>query len=149
MNVQGREPEGVIPPADYEKVRDELAEAIKGIRGPGGEDIGTQVYKPQAIYRKVNGLAPDLIVYFGNLLWRSVGSLGHKEVWTLENDTGPDDANHAQEGIFMYYDPKQNLGGRELKGLEIMDFAPTVLQYFGLPVPADMQGRAIQLQENN
>jgi len=149
MNVQGREPEGMIPPADYEKVRDELAEAIQGIRGPGGEDIGTQVYKPQAIYRKVNGLAPDLIVYFGNLLWRSVGSLGHKEVWTLENDTGPDDANHAQEGIFMYYDPKQNLGGRELKGLEIMDFAPTVLQYFGLPVPADMQGRAIQLQENN
>ncbi len=145
MNVQGREPEGVTPSAHYEQVRDELAEAIKNIRGPNGEDIGTQVYKPQALYRKVNGLAPDLIVYFGNLLWRSVGSLGHKEVWTFENDTGPDDANHAQDGIFMYYDPRQNLGGRELKALEIMDFAPTVLQYFGLPIPADMQGRAMQL----
>jgi predicted AlkP superfamily phosphohydrolase/phosphomutase len=144
MNVEGREPHGVIPRADYERVRDELAEQIQGIRGPNGEDIGTVVYKPQDIYRRVNGIAPDLIVYFGNLLWRSVGSLGHKEVWTFENDTGPDDANHAEQGIFIYHDPKRNLQGRELAGLEIMDFAPTVMRHFGLPVPADMQGRVIQ-----
>ena len=148
MNVQGREPQGLISPSEYEKTRDELAEAIKNIRGPNGEDIGTEVFKPQRIYRKVNGVAPDLIVYFGNLLWRSVGSLGHPEVWTFENDTGPDDANHAQHGILIYYDPNRELGGRELSGVEIMDFAPSVLQHFGLPVPADMQGRAIQFEEN-
>jgi predicted AlkP superfamily phosphohydrolase/phosphomutase len=146
MNVQGREPQGIIPPSEYEKTRDELAEAIKNIRGPNGVDIGTEVFKPQRIYRKVNGVAPDLIVYFGNLLWRSVGSLGHPEVWTFENDTGPDDANHAQQGILIYYDPNRKLGGRELSGVEIMDFAPTVLQHFGLPIPADMQGRTIQLE---
>lgn len=145
MNVKGREPQGVISPVDYERVRDELADQIKGIRGPQGEDIGTLVYKPQEIYRQVKGIAPDLIVYFGNLLWRSVGSLGHKAVWTFENDTGPDDANHARQGIFIYHDPKSSLEGRELTGLEIMDFAPTVLQYFGLPVATDMQGRVIQI----
>jgi predicted AlkP superfamily phosphohydrolase/phosphomutase len=145
MNVEGREPNGVIPRADYERVRDELAAQIKSIRGPKGEDIGTQVYKPQALYRTVNGVAPDLIVYFGGLFWRSVGSLGHKEVWTFENDTGPDDANHAEQGIFIYYDPQQNLGGRELADLEIMDVAPTVMQHFGLPIPGDMQGRAIEV----
>jgi len=143
LNVEGREPQGVIPPDDYEEVRDELAERIKGIRGPGGEDIGTVVYKPQDIYRQVNGIAPDLIVYFGNLSWRSVGSLGHPEVWTFENDTGPDDANHAQDGIFIYYDPRRNLRGRELVGLEIMDFAPTVLHHFELPIPSDVQGRVL------
>ncbi len=143
MNVAGREPQGVIAPAEYERERDALANALLSIRGPRGEDIGTRVYKPQAIYRQVNGIAPDLIVYFGNLLWRSVGSLGHGQAWTLENDTGPDDANHAQHGLLIFHDPRRPAGGAELDGLEIMDFAPTVLQYFGLPIPADMQGHAI------
>jgi len=148
MNVEGREPHGVIPRADYERVRNELADQVQRIRGPNGADIGTVVYKPQDIYRRVNGIAPDLIVYFGHLLWRSVGSLGHKEVWTFENDTGPDDANHAEQGIFIYYDPKRNLQGRELTGLEIMDFAPTVMRHFGLPAPTDMQGRVIPIEES-
>jgi predicted AlkP superfamily phosphohydrolase/phosphomutase len=145
MNVAGREPQGIIPPADYESVRDDLAEQLKGIRGSHGEEIGTQVYKPQDIYRQVNGIAPDLIVYFGNLFWRSVGSLGHKNIWTFDNDTGPDDANHAQEGILIYTEPQRPLGGRELTGLEIMDFAPTVMQYFDLPIPADLQGKPIDV----
>ena len=145
LNVNEREPQGVIPMREYEQVRNELAEKIKGIRGPSGEDIGTRVYKPQEIYRYVRGIAPDLIVYWGDLSWRSVGSLGHEEVWTFENDTGPDDANHAQQGIFVYYDPKRNLKGRELSGLEIMDFAPTVLHHFDLPIPPDMQGRVIKI----
>jgi predicted AlkP superfamily phosphohydrolase/phosphomutase len=146
LNVAGREPQGVISQVDYEATRDELAEEIQGIRGPDGEDIGTVVYKPETIYREVNGIVPDLIVYFGNLRWRSVGSLGHPEVCTLENDTGPDDANHPQQGILTYYDPRRQLAGHQLTGVEIMDFAPTVLRYLGLPVPQDMQGQLIQFE---
>lgn len=145
LNVAGREPQGVIPAGQYEQARDELAEKIRGLRGPKGEDLGHVVFKPQDIYRRVNRIAPDLIVYWGDLLWRSVGSLGHPAVWTLENDTGPDDANHAQNGVFIYSDPRRNLGGQARAGLEIMDVAPTVLQYFGLPIPVDMQGKVIPL----
>ena len=145
LNVQGREPQGVIPPADYDRVRDDLARKLTDIRGPQGEALGTLVFKPQDIYQQVNGIAPDLIVYWGNLAWRSVGSLGHPQVWTFENDTGPDDANHAQDGILIYHNPRRNFEGRELHGLEIMDVAPTILRHFGLPIPADMQGRAISI----
>ncbi len=143
MNVAEREPQGTIPAADYERVRDELAEAIRNLRGPNGEDIGTRVFKPQEVYRAVNGIAPDLIVYWGDLTWRSVGSLGHPQVWTFENDTGPDDANHAPEGMLIYHNPRTPLGGRQLTNLEIMDVASTVLQHFGLPIPASLQGRAL------
>jgi predicted AlkP superfamily phosphohydrolase/phosphomutase len=145
MNVANRERQGTIAPADYERTRDELADLLHGVPGPAGEDLGTTVYKPQAIYRQVNGIAPDLIVYWGNLLWRSVGSLGHGSLWTRENDTGPDDANHAEDGLFIAFDPHQNRGGHQLSGLGIMDFAPTVLRHFSLPVPADMQGKPIAL----
>jgi arylsulfatase A-like enzyme len=35
------------------------------------------------------------------------------------------------------------LGGRQLANTQLMDFAPTVLDLFGLPIPADMQGHVI------
>lgn len=143
LNVQGREPQGVIPPADYNRVRDELAAKLAAIAGPQGQDIHTRVYKPEELYQKCNGIPPDLIVHFGNLYWRSVGSFGHKEVYTFENDIGPDDANHAQHGIFILYDPQRPVG-RQADGLHIMDIAPTVLNLFRLPVPPDMQGKVIQ-----
>ena len=85
----------------------------------------------------------DLLVYFGNLHWRSVGSLGHKGIYTFENDTGPDDANHAQDGLIIYYDPKQRLSGKQLTNLQLMDVAPTILQLMEQPVPGDMQGKVI------
>jgi predicted AlkP superfamily phosphohydrolase/phosphomutase len=142
MNVKGRESNGVIDPKDYERVRDELAAKLMALEDHTGKNIGTKVFKPEQIYRACRGIAPDLIVYFGNLHWRSVGSVGHPAIWTFENDTGPDDANHAQHGIFiMSPHPKR---GTKVEGLHLMDCAPTILSLFGLPVPSDMQGKIIE-----
>ena len=146
LNVQGREPNGVIPPAEYEKVRDELTAKISAIPDDKGKPIATRVYKPQQIYRATKNIPPDLIVILGDLYWRAVGSLGLNALHTFENDTGPDDANHAQMGMFIYFDPKRNLGGRELKGLQLYDIAPTVLTEFGMDVPVEMIGKTIRFE---
>ncbi len=145
LNVQGREPTGVIPPQDYEEVRTEFITKLKNMVDHEGRPLNTICYKPEDLYREVNNVPSDLLIYFGNLHWRSVGSLGHKSIYTFENDTGPDDANHAQEGMIIYYDPKQRLKGKPLNGLQLMDIAPTVLQLMGQSVPDDMQGKAISL----
>lgn len=143
MNVKGREPHGRIDPADYEKVRTRLIEEIAAIEDPSGQSIGSVAHRPDELYRKTNGVAPDLIVYFGNLDWRSVGSVGYGSIYTFDNDTGPDDANHAQHGIFMLRKPGHTNGSRRLSGLRLYDVAPTILNLYGLPVPAEMQGRLI------
>jgi len=144
LNVQGREPNGVIPPSEYEKARDELIAKVSAIPDDKGKPMATRVYKPQQIYRATKNIAPDLIVIFGDLYWRAVGSIGLNTLHTFENDTGPDDANHAQMGMFIYCDPKRNLGGRELKGLQLYDIAPMVLTEFGMRVPSDMIGKVIR-----
>jgi len=144
LNVEGREPQGTIPAAEYESFRDEIAEAIRSIPAPDGSDIGTRVFKPHQVYRQVRNVPPDLIVYFGDLAWRSVGSFGHGGIYTFENDTGPDDANHAENGMFILADPQSSGGGRRVADRQLMDVAPTILNAFGLPVPADMQGNRIQ-----
>jgi predicted AlkP superfamily phosphohydrolase/phosphomutase len=139
LNVKGREPNGIIDPADYERIRDELIERIAAITDPQGVNIGSVAYRPEEIYQEVNNIAPDLIVYLGNLRWRSVGSLGLNRIHTFENDTGPDDANHSQEGMYIYYDPRsQGQGHGPIRHL--MDVAPTILALMGVPSPADMRG---------
>lgn len=144
LNVQGREPNGIIPPAEYERVRDELSARIAAIPDDKGKPLATRAYKPQDIYRATKNIPPDLIVIFGDLYWRAVGSLGLNALYTFENDTGPDDANHSQMGMFIYHDPRRDLGGRELQGLQLYDLAPTVLREFGMDVPSDMIGKVIQ-----
>ncbi|MGH7822167.1 MAG: alkaline phosphatase family protein, partial [Candidatus Binatia bacterium] len=102
LNVKGREPRGVIVPSDYEKVRQELIAAIEAIEDPDGRVIGSRAYRPEDMYpHGARGIAPDLTVYFGDLSWRSVGSVGLGAVHTFENDTGPDEANHDWKAIFL------------------------------------------------
>jgi len=143
LNVRGREPQGVIDPRDYERVRDELIAVIAAIEDPDGRVIGSRAYRPEELYREVNGVAPDLIVYFGDLNWRSVGSVGLRSIHSFSNDTGPDDANHDWDGIFILRDGQRDLGGVRLDGLQLMDVAPTILRCFGLPIPPDMIGTSI------
>jgi predicted AlkP superfamily phosphohydrolase/phosphomutase len=142
LNVQGREPEGIIPARDYEKVRGELARAIEAIPDEQGRSIGTKAFRPQDVYRTVKNIPPDLIVYFGDLDWRSAGTIGNPSVHIFENDTGPDDANHMQQGLFVLCDPTRSERG-EVQGARIYDIAPTVLDRLGLPVPEDMIGRPL------
>ncbi len=143
LNVKGREPQGLINPEDYEGVRDKLIGELEALGDPDGKPIGTRVLKPESLYHTTKGIAPpDLFVYFGNLRWRSVGTVGTGQIHTFENDTGPDDANHAQDGMIILDGPGIPSEG-PVEGLEIRDLAPTVLRWFGIPIPDDFQGHVI------
>jgi predicted AlkP superfamily phosphohydrolase/phosphomutase len=142
LNVAGREPQGIIPADDVERVRDELSTAIMGITGADGEALTHRVIRPQEVYAQVNGIAPDLMVYFGELSWRAVGSLGHGSHYTFENDTGPDDANHDTQGMFILHHPHKK-GRGCVSGENLLNIAPTILEMMGVNIPEDMQGRII------
>ena len=141
VNLKGREPQGVVEPSRYEEVRDELIAKLEGMPGPDGAPLGTRVYRPQDVYPEVRGVAPDLIVYFGDLEWRSVGQVGGGEIFTYENDTGPDGANHDRTGVFVMAGvPGQPTGRRE--GLRLIDVGPSILSFYGLDAPEGAQGRS-------
>ena len=74
----------------------------------------------------------------------SVGSLGHGAIYTFENDTGPDEANHAEQGIFIMNNaPGQQTGPKE--GLHLWDVHSTILDIFGLePAPGALGTSALQ-----
>ncbi|NWF78803.1 MAG: alkaline phosphatase family protein [Chloroflexi bacterium] len=141
LNVRGREPAGAIAPADYEAERSALAAALTALPGPDGAPLGNRVFTPQQIYRKVRGIAPDLLLYAGDLAWRVIGKLGGDGWFTRENDTGPDDANHAQHGLFIFADLARPAAGRPFSGLTIYDILPSLLARYGIAAPPDLRGR--------
>lgn len=140
LNVKDREPNGIVDPGAYEDTRAELIEKLEALGDEEGRPIGTKVHRPEDLYPETNGVAPDLIVYFGDLTWRSVGQMGTGEIHTFENDTGPDDANHSRNGILL--EVGDGLRG-EVKGATVVDIGPTVLGLLGLDPPPGSEGRVL------
>ncbi len=141
LNVRGREPQGVVDPARYEETRDELVAKLEAMPGPDGTPLGTRAFKPEDVYPEVRGVAPDLIVYFGDLEWRSVGTVGYGDVFTYENDTGPDGANHDRTGVFVMSGLHgQPTGQRE--GLRLVDVGPSILSVYGIEAPEGAEGKS-------
>jgi bisphosphoglycerate-independent phosphoglycerate mutase (AlkP superfamily) len=62
-------------------------------------------------------------------------------VHVFENDTGPDDANHAHEGLYVVVSDRVAAGPGPDRDLR--DIAPTILDLLGEPVPADMEGASL------
>ncbi len=116
-------------------MRDELAERLAAIPDEDGEPIATRVYRPEELYDEVNGVAPDL----HRPLRRpargapSAPSAATDGIHTFENDTGPDDANHAQDGLLIMAGPGSSPARRE--GMHLLDVAPTVLDLLGIDAP--------------
>lgn len=142
LNVVGREPQGTVPSGEVEAVCSELVERLSHIQDETGREIGTVAFQPKDLYPVARGDPPDLLVYFGDLFWRSAGAVGTGTVHLAENDTGPDDANHSRYGVFVGYNLKRGLRGR-IDGLQIQQIAPTVLSLFGLAPPRDLTVRSI------
>jgi predicted AlkP superfamily phosphohydrolase/phosphomutase len=119
-----------------------LIDEIEALADHEGKPMGNRALRPEELYPEVRGVSPDLLVYFGELRWRSVGSLGLDSGWyTFENDTGPDDANHAHDGIFVLSSTDAAVGPVEDRSL--LDVAPTLQTLLRLSAPAGQSGQSL------
>jgi predicted AlkP superfamily phosphohydrolase/phosphomutase len=143
FNVRGREPRGQLLAGEVPSLIQKMTRELAAVQRSDGALLGVRVLQPTQIYRSVRGDPPDLMLYFGDLRWRSAGSLGHPALFLSENDTGPDDAVHSFDGVFAFADPQRRTR-EHLPPQQILDIAPTLLQHLGIPVPPTMQGRPIR-----
>jgi len=148
INLKGRQPTGIVDPADYEKLRDELIARLQGeecrVRNPRGEVIPLfpEVVKPEEAYgcqREDQPWLPDLLL------------IPHETLSVVRRIRGQTlvkwfsyrrmEGTHRQDGIFIAAGPgiKHTTDVRA----HIVDCAPTLIATLGLPVPEDMEGRVI------
>ncbi|MGD8454058.1 MAG: alkaline phosphatase family protein [Phycisphaerae bacterium] len=147
INLRGRGPHGIVEPAQYESLRDELAERLRKAtaRGPDGKEVHifSHVHKTEHLYRckrQDHPNLPDLLLapHPGFAVVRKIR--GRQSVrWCPVNRI---EGTHRDEGILA-------IGGRGIRKGErteanIVDIAPTALAALGLRVPVDMEGRVIR-----
>lgn len=151
VNVTGREPSGTVAPSEYDAFLDQLTNELQAIEDEQGRPMATRVLKPEAIYRTCTNVPPDLIVYFDDLNRRSIGTVGTGKIISAGNDTGPDNANHDPEGIFIMTrmaDLRSGTrNGQRVDHATLLDITPTILHEMGSPVPAGMGGTVINKRE--
>ncbi len=82
------------------------------------------------------------MVFFDDLSFRAAGTMGHTEIYLEENDTGPDDAVHEWDGVFLVYHPSLKAKGNI--GAKIEDIAPTILNLYDLEISEEFDGKIIE-----
>lgn len=158
INLKGRQPQGVVEPGtEYEALRTELIERLHAWRHPEtGAPIVERAYRREEVYSGPHlDEAADIVVHWaahkGYTYAFKVSSKSKRLAWLEELDpsrpenfaffTGKS-GSHRDDGIFLAEGPGVQ-AGKTLDGASIIDVAPTILHLLGVPVPEDMDGRAL------
>lgn len=142
VNLRGREPKGVVAPGEeYQKVRNEITEALYDMKDPEiGEAIVERVLTREEIFRgPCLPEAPDLFPAPRGFRYHLRGDyvfLSNRWVEKLWLISG----FHREKGIFLAGGDHIKRG-KEIQGLRIIDIAPTILAFMGVPIPSDLDGR--------
>lgn len=149
INLQGREPEGIVRQAEYDDLRQELNIKLRALRDPrNGNSPIAAIYPSEQLYiGPFANQAPDLIVepQRDNMLsdhnYILDGKLaGETAVFTTAQ---PYNGNHASQGIFVAWAP-HIIAQQKIDDVHLQDIAPTILAAFNRPIPNHMDGRVLQ-----
>ena len=137
VNLKGREPNGIVDPRDYEKVRDELAESLGAFRDPdtGAAPIGKIYRKEEVLKGAFLDTAPDLLLVPAPLY-----SLTHAR--TMVEDADWLSGDHRLEGVVVATGPEVTAGPLS-ETVELIDLAPTALASLGVPSAVERDGKVI------
>ena len=146
LNLKGREGHGIVAPEESKSVQDDLAARLLTMTDPKtGARIVDAVYKRDDIYTGAYvanaaelqvGFAEGYRVSWQTTLGGSPPGIVYPNMKKWSGDHGSYDYK-ATPGTLMSNRP---IGGGEPS---IMDIAPTVLKYFGLPIPSEIDGKPL------
>ncbi len=147
LNVEGREPAGIVPESEASTLRDELKAKIEALELNGSTT--TEVFKPEECYQSITGVAPDLIVQFGALSWSVLDQIGDHQL-LVPNDPTPhgNDPDIPGPGGFILAADGLPIQG-QLEGVRLLDLPPTLLDLVKIPIPNSLQGQSLLSRSTN
>jgi predicted AlkP superfamily phosphohydrolase/phosphomutase len=143
LNVQGREPQGTVPPAAYEALRDELVGKLARLVDPAtGCRVDGQVFtKEQAYQGKYLDLMPDIAYLPFSSAYLAVNPTTFLTRRVFIDNIGVS-GFHRLDGILLARGPGLKKGV-VVDGATLLDVAPTILHLMGSPIPDDLDGRVL------
>ena len=136
LNLEGREPEGVVPESEYETVREELIADLESLTGPDGRSVCKRIVKGETVFDgDRDEIAPDLVVLPADGFDLKSGFGGKESVFT----EGPRNGMHKFENSLLYAtDPAIDVAGANL-----YDVVPTILDQMEIDTADTFDGESL------
>jgi predicted AlkP superfamily phosphohydrolase/phosphomutase len=153
LNARGREPDGVVDAADFERLRHRVVEALTTWRHPDGAPVVERVWRREELYAgPFASRAPDLLLELATVDGYSPSCLRSDGPGPALRTLAPHEHGggkgrgmngaHRRDGLFVLSGRGVRTTG-ELGAADIVDVLPTLLALAGLAVPTGLDGRPI------
>jgi predicted AlkP superfamily phosphohydrolase/phosphomutase len=141
INLEGREPDGVVPPEEYDRTRAELVDLLRDVETPDGNPVFEEVVPREEYF---DGPYADEAVDVVTV----PADFDHFLTADLRDDLFADPGqpwNHKRTGVVAAAgDP---IDPAPLPDAHLFDVAPTVLAAMDVPVSDRMDGRVLPVVE--
>ncbi len=143
INLKGRDHNGMVEPADYDQICDDICAALDELTDPfSGKPV---IQKISRVQRELHGphlgQLPDLTVLWDpSFAWSSVHSPRFGTIELPEQDSRS--GSHSPHGFLLAMGdgiPR----AKTIFGASIYDLVPTVMNTADVPAPAACEGRAL------
>lgn len=140
VNLAGREPQGVVPPADLQAVKEDLAARFRGLKDSDGRPLTDHVWLSEEVFqgKELEG-APDVLPVLRDHRCELDDELFHKEPFSDFRHL-PRGAHHPDGIVAVAGRGVQRSG--DLTG-SVLDVTPTLLYMADLEIPEDLDGRLL------
>ena len=137
VNLKGREEQGVVDRRDFEKVREDVADALASFRDPdtGNTPVAKVYRKEELLSGKFLDIAPDLL-----LVPATFYSLTHAKAMVEDADWMSGD--HRPEGIVAATGRDVGAGALH-EPVRLIDLGTTALAALGVPSGMERDGRVV------
>ena len=149
LNVRGREAHGVVDPKEADALRDEICEKLAQMKDSAhGVSAVSRAFNSHKIYKgPYAAQAPDIIVGYNKdyrVSWEA--AIGQPTDAVFHDNTKAWSGDHCIDpnlipGVLFCNRKIDSDSENEMPRL--MDLGPTVLDLFGVDVPANMDGRPL------
>lgn len=164
LNIAGREPQGIIPFANYQKEREKLANILSALQTTSGKKVFVSVNLPKTLTHISNQERnPDLTPLKGTSMYTGDISISEDILATFNPELSANDIimwNKRSIAVKKFLSPRNFTGTHEengiviisgnairkkeiLSGASVLDITPTMLYLMGLPVAKDMDGKIL------
>jgi predicted AlkP superfamily phosphohydrolase/phosphomutase len=146
INLKGRQPLGIVDPAEYESLREEIRQRLLAAQCVDRDGRKMQVFNDVYLTEELYGCSrfdypwmPDLLLAPADGLAVIKKIRGREPVRWVPLDRL--EGTHRLDGIFVAHGPSI-AAGKTIRA-HIADIAPTLLAGLGERVPKDMDGRVL------
>ena len=132
INLAGRDPEGVVPRDQYEAVRDDLVELLRGLETPDGTPAFERVARREAVYDGPYVESACDVLFVPHEMNHTIGTKLYGRQFK------PVDCyDHERTGVFV--GAGAGIAG-DVEALSVTAIAPLAMALLGAPVPERMTG---------